>query len=79
MYPNIFSVTDTYTRWSSFLFLSIFIKQTTDTIVYAGNAALNFADGITPTVDVVENFTLSSSLPRTLQIYCMFNQRNSIS
>jgi len=39
--------------------------------VYAGIAALNFADGITPTVDAVENFILSSSLPRTLQIYSM--------
>jgi len=58
---------------------NIFIKQTTGTNVYAGNAALNFADVITPAVDVVENFTLSSSLPRTLQIYCMFNQGNSIS
>jgi hypothetical protein len=50
---------------------NVVIKQTTGNNVYAGIAALNFADGITPTVDVAENFILSA-LPRTLQIYCTF-------
>jgi len=58
---------------------NIVIKQTTGTNVYAGIAALNFADEITPTAAAIERLILSSSLPRTVQIYCMFNQGNSIS
>jgi hypothetical protein len=58
---------------------SIAIKQSTGTNVFVGIGDLTFADGIVPTVDVAANFILSSSLPRTLQIYCVFNQGNSIS
>ena len=52
---------------------SIVIKQSTGINVHASIAALNFADGIIPTVDVVADCVMSISLPRTLQIYCMFN------